>query len=77
MGYEITANRIGTIGVKGKKVFDGGVKINCRNNLTLSFAAILATLCSKKSNVLENCEIIDEKYPEFWEVFKKIGGFSE
>lgn len=77
LGLEVTANRAETIGIKGKKTFDGGIKINCRNDVLLSFTAILATICSKKANVLENCEIIDEVYPTFWSEFSKIGGFAE
>ncbi len=77
LGFEVTANRAGTIGICGRKVFDGGVRINCHNNLTVSLIAILETLCSRRSNILENCEILEEKYPEFWDWYTNIGGFVE
>lgn len=77
LGFEVTANRSGTIGVTGRRVFDGGARINCRGNLTVSLIAVLETLCSRRSNILENCEIIEEKYPDFWEWYTNIGGFTE
>jgi len=77
LGVSAVAKRKGTIGITGKTEFSGGIKIDCHNNIQLCFAAILFTLCSRQSNVLENCEIIDETFPDFWKDFEKIGGFSE
>lgn len=77
LGFEVTPSRAGTIGICGRKVFEGGVKINCHNNFTVAMVGILATLCSRKSNILENCEIVEEKYPDFWEWYTNIGGFVE
>lgn len=77
LGAEFTPGTGGSMWVKGRTVFEGGAKINCRNNFILSEIAILASLCSRKSNVLENSECLEKTYPDFWSIFAGIGGFAE
>ena len=77
LGAEFTPGTCGSMWVKGKTAFEGGTRINCRGNFILSEVAILASLCSKKSNVLENSECLEKAYPDFWDIFAGIGGFAE
>ena len=77
LGAEFTPGAGGSMWIKGKTTFDGGARINCRGNFILSEVAILASLCSKRSNVLENSECLEKTYPDFWDIFAGIGGFAE
>ncbi len=77
LGAEFTSRCKGSMFVIGKSTFDGGVRIDCHNNYAVAAVAVLATLCSKKANVVDNCEAVEWVCPEFWHLFKSIGGFAE
>ena len=77
LGVEFTSRCKGSMFVIGKNTFDGGIRIDCHNNYDVTAVAILATLCSKKANVLENCDVAEWVCPDFWRLFKSIGGFAE
>lgn len=77
LGADISAKRIGTLSIRGRKTFDGGVRFNCRENYDVALISILATLCSRKSNVLDNIDVLAEDFGDFWEMYNSIGGFTE
>ncbi|MCR5694177.1 MAG: hypothetical protein K6G89_04305 [Clostridia bacterium] len=77
LGADFTSRTGGSMFILGKTTFDGGVRIDCHNNYDLACVAVLATLCSKKANVIENCDSVEWICPDFWRLFKSIGGFAE
>lgn len=77
LGVEFTSRCKGSMFVIGKNTFDGGIRIDCHNNYDATAVAVLSTLCSKKANVLENCDVADWVCPDFWRLYKTIGGFAE
>ncbi|MBQ7445985.1 MAG: hypothetical protein IJS71_08660 [Clostridia bacterium] len=77
LGAEFRSKTPGSMFVLGKSTFAGSAKIDCHNNYDVAAVAVLATLCSKKANVIINDDIIDWVCPDFWRLFKSIGGFAE
>ncbi len=77
LGVEFTSRCKGSMFVIGRNTFEGGIRIDCHNNYDVTAVAVLSTLCSKKANVLENCDVADWVCPDFWRLYKTIGGFAE
>lgn len=77
LGAVFETRRKGSVFVRGKTVFEGGVGFNCHENFTLASVGVLATLCSRKSNVLGYVDCVEKTCPGFWRLFESIGGFSE
>ncbi|MBO4364054.1 MAG: hypothetical protein J6U38_00375 [Clostridia bacterium] len=77
LGAVFETRKKGSMFVRGRTVFEGGVGFNCHENFTLASVGILATLCSRKSNVLGYVDCVEKTCPGFWRLFESIGGFSE
>ena len=77
LGARIEAKRAGTISIKGGGKFAGGAKLDCHDNFIVASTAVLLSLASEKSNIIDNADVLTEKYPDFWERFSRVGGFAE
>ena len=77
LGVKFIETGDGSFKVSGAAAFDGGVKLDCHQDYIVATCLIMATLCCKKSNSIVGFDRIEEIYPDFWENFKSIGGFTE
>ena len=77
LGFKFIETGEGSFKVNGATAFDGGVKLDCHDDYIIATAMLLATICCKKSNSVVGYDAVEEKYPDFWQVFQSIGGFSE
>ncbi len=77
LGVKFIETGDGSFKVNGANAFEGGIKLDCGDDFIITTTMVLATLCCKKSNTLINYDGIDEQYPDFWELYRSIGGFSE
>jgi 3-phosphoshikimate 1-carboxyvinyltransferase len=67
----------GSFKVSGVSAFDGGVKLDCHNDYVIATVMLLATLCCKKSNSVIGYDAVEKLYPDFWQMYQNIGGFTE
>ena len=64
-----------TLTVSGTGLFGGTVDAQNDHRIAMS-AAIAATVCKKDVTIL-GAECVQKSYPQFWEVYKELGGYYE
>ena len=62
--------------IRGKKMLDGGMVNSC-NDHRIVMASTIASIRSKNEVLILNAESVDKSYPNFFEDFKKVGGFID
>jgi 3-phosphoshikimate 1-carboxyvinyltransferase len=77
LGVRFIETGEGSFKVSGTNAFDGGVKLDCHNDYVIATVMLLATLCCKKSNSVIGYDAVEELYPDFWQMYQSIGGFTE
>ena len=73
LGGDVTATADSLI-IKGKKTLAGGAEVSAHNDHRIAMAmAIAATMCEKPI-VIKGAECVKKSYPDFWEVYRSLGG---
>jgi len=57
-------------------VLTGGVVDSCGDHRIAMSAAIAATMCQKEV-IIKNADSVEKSYPDFFEDYKKLGGFVD
>ncbi|MDO5708421.1 MAG: 3-phosphoshikimate 1-carboxyvinyltransferase, partial [Andreesenia angusta] len=73
LGADIFETEDGLI-IKGKKSLLGGVKIDTWNDHRIAMAMAIATIGCEREVIINNPEVVNKSYPNFWEDFKRLGG---
>ena len=62
--------------IEGADCIAGGTANTC-NDHRIAMALAIASTCCKSLVSVEDSEVINKSYPQFWEHFKSIGGITE
>ena len=63
--------------IKGKESLAGGAEVSAHNDHRIAMAmAIAATRCEKPV-MIRGAECVRKSYPDFWEVYRSLGGIAE
>ena len=75
LGGDVTATEDSLI-IKGKEKLRGGARVSAHNDHRIAMAmAIAATRCDEPI-VIEGAECVRKSYPDFWEVYRSLGGIA-
>ncbi|MBE6873288.1 MAG: 3-phosphoshikimate 1-carboxyvinyltransferase [Ruminococcus albus] len=76
LGGDVTATEDSLI-IRGRDTLAGGVTVSAHNDHRIAMAmAIAATRCEKPI-IIEGAECVRKSYPDFWEVYRGLGGIAE
>ncbi|MBP5267396.1 MAG: 3-phosphoshikimate 1-carboxyvinyltransferase, partial [Ruminococcus sp.] len=76
LGGDVTATADSLI-IKGKESLAGGAEVSAHNDHRIAMAmAIAATRCEKPV-MIRGAECVRKSYPDFWEVYRSLGGIAE
>ena len=76
LGGDVTATADSLI-IKGKESLAGGAEVSAHNDHRIAMAmAIAATRCQKPV-MIRGAECVRKSYPDFWEVYRSLGGIAE
>lgn len=76
LGGEVTAAE-DSLTIRGRDKLAGGVTVSAYNDHRIAMAmAIAATRCEKPI-IIEGAECVRKSYPDFWEVYRSLGGIAE
>ena len=76
LGGDVTATADSLI-IRGKNTLAGGAEVSAYNDHRIAMAmAIAATRCEKPI-VIKGAECVRKSYPDFWEVYRSLGGIAD
>ena len=76
LGGDVTATADSLI-INGKESLAGDAEVSAHNDHRIAMAmAIAATRCEKPI-VIRGAECVRKSYPDFWEVYRSLGGIAE
>ena len=74
LGAEV-AEEADALSLRGVRSLRGGVSLDCRGDHRIAMlCAVAATRCEGGSVTLRGAECVKKSYPDFWEVYQRLGG---
>lgn len=63
--------------IRGAKSLKGGVSVNSHADHRIAMAAAIAATRCEKNIIVTGAECVSKSYPDFWEVYRSLGGIAK